>query len=141
MKVIFLDIDGVLNNLASLAEGVHMVPEKAILLRRLIEATGAKVVISSTWRMLYDLRELGEILRLAGCWNGAPIDRTPELRGSRGTEIQAWLDSGVTNVESYLILDDDSDMLESQMDSFIKTDMRTGLLSRELDRAIEILNG
>ena len=141
MKVIFLDIDGVLNNTASLVEAVHLLPEKAILLQRLITATDAKIVISSTWRVGRTPAQIQEYLYFIGCWNATVVDFTPALPGVRGHEIQTWLDSGVTNVESYVIIDDDDDMLESQKDNFILTDIRCGFTSRDLAKAIEILNG
>ena len=53
MKVIFLDIDGVLNSLdcKEKIEGYLFVEDKKIaLLKELIDATGAKIVLSSTWR-------------------------------------------------------------------------------------------
>jgi len=106
MKVIFLDIDGVLNNTASLVEAVHLLPEKAILLQRLITATDAKIVISSTWRVGRTPAQIQEYLYFIGCWNATVVDFTPALPGVRGHEIQTWLDSGVTNVESYVIIDD-----------------------------------
>ena len=45
-KVLFLDIDGVLNTIASMAEGVELVPEKVIHIRDICEATQSKIVIS-----------------------------------------------------------------------------------------------
>ena len=53
MKVIFLDIDGVLNSMSCKAtiEGFDFVEdEKVALLKEIIDLTGAKVVLSSTWR-------------------------------------------------------------------------------------------
>lgn len=140
MKIIFLDIDGVLNNTACLSEGVQILHEKVLLLDRIIEATDARVVISSSWRMGRDTEYFSEILRLMGCWRRNVLDLTPEIDGPRGGEIQAWLDSGLINVTGYLILDDDGDMLDSQKDHFIQTDVRTGLMSREIPKAIAILN-
>ena len=54
MKVIFLDIDGVLNHeyCKALLHGIYFVEdEKVLLLKELINATAAKVVLTSTWRM------------------------------------------------------------------------------------------
>lgn len=61
MKIIFLDVDGVLNNSKWVKrmfdECVHvyakdMLEDRAIrLLKQIIDATGASVVITSTWRM------------------------------------------------------------------------------------------
>lgn len=67
-KLIFLDIDGVLNSRASIAMGVHLVPEKVMLVDMLREMSGpgTEVIISSTWRHMWELRDLQEILRCVG---------------------------------------------------------------------------
>lgn len=57
----------------------------------------------------------------------------------RGTEIQTWLDDYGSNVK-YVILDDDSDMLEHQLPYFIKVDPYYGLTKEIADKIIEILN-
>ena len=54
MKVIFLDIDGVLNHAGCTEkiDGCYFVEEPLIMnLVNLMDATGAKVVLSSTWRL------------------------------------------------------------------------------------------
>ena len=144
MKVVFLDIDGVLNNVASAAEGIDILPEKVILVRRLCQVTGASIVLSSSWRILFDIEFLRDLLYHTGLrqrWAGdKPVEVigvTPRLDQIRGIEIQKWLDDH--QVTDYVIIDDDSDMLEIQMVNFIKTDNNIGLTSRDVDRAIEIL--
>ena len=52
MKVIFLDIDGVLNHSECQNEIVD--PKKIILLKKLVKLTNAKIVLSSSWRRKYD---------------------------------------------------------------------------------------
>lgn len=46
-KLIFLDCDGVISTLKS---GWHLDPEKLELLGKILEATGARIVVSSSWR-------------------------------------------------------------------------------------------
>lgn len=129
-------------------------------LNRVVRKTGAVVVISSTWRHGHPLTHISRMLRFRG-FEGHVIGATPELHGirtpafqkfldenpghidgtrnCRGNEIQAWLDV-VPAVQSFAILDDDSDMghLEAR---FVKTSNEIGLTTVEADRAIEILNG
>ena len=53
MKLLFLDVDGVLNyDMCDARVGVYygVMPEKVKLLKQIIDATGAKIVLSSTWR-------------------------------------------------------------------------------------------
>lgn len=139
MKVIFLDIDGVLNRLGTLQQGrtrkdwhglIGMEPELVKRFNTLIKETGAKVVLSSAWRgsdiWKEDMRQNG--LRVRNF-----IDRTGyrnDLRGGmeanrRGHEIQDWIDAH-PEIEKYAIIDDDSDMLPTQMQSFFKCDHITG---------------
>lgn len=123
MKLIFLDIDGVLNSHdwyeRRPSRGDRPIdeidPDAAARVQRLCDETGAQIVVSSTWRLLYKLPRLREVLGAKGL--RAPlIGVTPRLpQDERGAEIQLWLDKvpalrGWT-VESMVILDDDFDML------------------------------
>src|SRR6185437_759274 len=101
MKIIFLDVDGVLMNRKSLKvayeKNQQPKPWPACIdeLNRIIIATGAGVVLSSCWRLGRSVVEIGELLSAWGVV-GKVIDRTPTLStlcSQRGEEIQAWLDS------------------------------------------------
>lgn len=157
-KFIFLDLDGVLNsNLyycekhhdkryaeamaqypAELALGVSMIDPVAVdNLNKILEATDAKIVVSSSWR--HD-SYLPDIFKAVGI--KAPIFSITPFSESRirGEEIQAWLDKQ-TEPYTYVILDDDSDMLESQLPYFVQTDwMKRGLSQDDAKQAIKILN-
>jgi len=142
MRVIFLDIDGVLNSHRSAVamQTFHTLDPIAVkMLFRLVTLAEAKIVISSTWRLDKQwLTTIWGALRQAG-WPWAHsgflplgecpiIDRTARTspNGSlRGYEIQDWLDANL-KYDDYIILDDDSDMLDSQMDRFIKCYHHTG---------------
>ena len=155
MKVIFLDIDGVLNLYCESRDEYgccfhsHLVDN----LRRLIDKTGAKIVISSTWRFsgLVIMKEMWEKRNLPG----EVVGITPNFMihyGTtlcRGKEISAYLEEN-PEIESYVILDDDTDMEEHQMSRFVKTsgnsdhedcvDVGYGLTKICTEKAIEILN-
>jgi hypothetical protein len=84
MKVLFLDVDGVLNNASTIqryAMGID--PFLASLVRRVIVNTGCKIVLSSSWRLVKRGRE--QVDRQVGSF----FDVTPDLRGLRGGEIKA----------------------------------------------------
>ncbi len=151
MKVIFLDIDGVLNvypqgrdEYGSMFHG-HFVDN----LKYIIDQTGADLVISSTWRYsgLEIMKEMWEMRDLPG----KVIDITPffkSVHAIRGEEIAEWL--RLNDVDSYVIIDDDTDMLPDQMQNFVRTsdnedhpdcvDIGLGLSRICADKAIEILN-
>lgn len=141
MKILFLDVDGVLNNAASAAEGIDLIAEKVLLVARICEETGASIVISSTWRKLYSLDVLSEMLRRVGLRSTPVIDVTPEFHnGHRGEEIQHWLDEH-PDVTDFVIIDDDSDMLDKQKPFFVQTRWEMGLTTRCAKKAIAILKG
>lgn len=58
----------------------------------------------------------------------------------RGSEIQEWLNRH-PEVENYVIIDDHSDMLQSQMDNFVQTESHLGLTKDHADTIISMFNG
>ena len=155
MKIIFLDIDGVLNSNKSIIQfnengyGGYFndLPVKETIdpLNKLTDLTSAKIVISSTWRKLHNILSLSYIFYLCGI-KAELIGVTPIVHNvQRGVEIKNWLESpsiiggGVTEVTNFVILDDDSDM-EPLMKHFVKIDNRVGLTFNDVNKAIKILN-
>lgn len=163
MKVIFLDFDGVINSAEfmkirhrdrkikniELNAGkdeeskfnwyISMISEEHVKrLNQIIEATGAKVVVSSTWRILHDVEELSAFLKARG-FIGEVIDRTPRFGGApRGEEITDWLENN--KVDEFVILDDDSDMCHLKH-KLVHTSWQTGLQPEHVAMAIEMLRG
>lgn len=144
-KIIFLDIDGVLN-CATTTQRHHglfgMDPGMIELLGDIVEKTGADIVLTSTWRLVSDWRETIKLCGLAL----TVIDRTPHMPAppgkgieycERGKEIAAWLKDNQP-IEKYVILDDDSDMLPWQR--HFKTYWKTGLTREVADKVINYLN-
>lgn len=149
MKTIFLDVDGVLNSQQDSVsnnvrgtfdyEGLSRIGIG--LLRLLCKLTGAKIVVSSTWRSDGKEAIMGAF-EVCG-WRGILMNKvivgtTPSLPGVRGLEIQEWLES-TPSCDSYVILDDDSDMLESQQDHFVHTDNVIGFTLYDMVKAMDIL--
>lgn len=144
VKVLFLDVDGVLNSHRSaIAFGAmpwaHELPDVSKfdhiavgLIRGIAEAAGADIVLSSAWRTCENWRDLGTALRLP------IVDRTPSLLGPRGKEIAAWLDAH-REVQEYAIVDDDADMLPEQLPHFVRTDMQEGLTFACAERLANLL--
>lgn len=143
MKVIFLDVDGVLNMHGS--GGLYTLNKKRLrLLEKIVKETDAQIVVSSTWRYHSDhLKKLSRTLmyrgiKIIGVTERLGISKTGE-RYYRGHEIQKYLDEH-PEVEQYVILDDDGDMLDSQLRNFVQTDGMIGLTETLAYRAAYILN-
>jgi hypothetical protein len=110
MKVIFLDIDGVLN--CKNTENPRKFPYVIDLalpdrLRGLVERTEAKIVLTSTWR-------LDPIGRLAARHFAVPfIDCSPDMpEAARHEEIKTWLAEN-PDVDRFVVIDDECDGLDS----------------------------
>jgi hypothetical protein len=157
MKLIFLDIDGVLNTEASAkAEwerrgqkaGVSqdLDPECCKQLTRICQETGATIILSSVWRYSWPLPLLTEHLRKFGA-DVYLADKTPRVRAPegkttcpRGLEIAAYLTlcNNKGGVDSFVIIDDDSDM-EFLSPFLVQTTAATGLTQKLADQIIEKL--
>lgn len=160
IKVIFLDIDGVINGFNSpplfaagwpeshletpLIEKINKIVE-TVESQELENTIKTKIVISSSWRIRFSLDELREMLQKQGL-RAEILDVTPRIhpvkmsqRVSRGKEIQAWLTNCSEEVIKFVILDDIPDMghLESWL---ILTDDKTGITDADVEKAIEMLS-
>lgn len=140
--ILFLDVDGVLNHEETFLDRKRedmIAPECAARLFGLLERTGAKVVLSSSWRGLPGLEAR---LEKAGVMAHV-ISRTPHNVTNdqvRGHEIEAWLMSHPTPPTRYAIVDDESDMLPEQLPFFVQTDFRKGgLLDEHVAKLEQIL--
>ena len=146
MKVIFLDVDGVLNSNSTNAispNGYVGVSDKYVkLLRRIVNETDAKVVLSSDWRLDHgpDYKYLTNKLWYKG---GIRLfSETPNIGWEwRGNEIKTWL-SEHEDVENYVILDDISfpDFMGDLEDHLIETDPTIGLTDEDVELAVGVLN-
>lgn len=169
-KVIFLDFDGVLNterHIAALRKqhkplsdkyGYLFDPESVANLGRIVERTGAVVVIISSWCMegwkrmksLWQDRALpGNLCGMIGggqdncCDVSLPLD--PMGAGAvplagKGAGIEAWLGKNAPAGCRYVILDDEQDFYIQQMSHHIHIDPHDGITRVDAERAIDMLN-
>lgn len=161
MKVIFLDIDGVLNCATSksfcidddgrVIKGVDS--DKVKRLAKIVEATGAEIVLSSDWKDGWNKYYISSKPSHAKYLDNHLYkkgrltikDKTPSTnKGSwfRGEEILTYLRLH-QDIENYVILDDtffeDFDN-KNIIDHLIITDYKYGLTDENVKQAIEILN-
>ena len=171
MKVIFLDIDGVLATPSSYGKpdqhiphylgdkwarrGFHGIDMDCIRrLNKITDETGARIVVSSTWRhgTEEDFSDLISYLHQCGV-RGSIIGRTGSRRQymsayrgpyyQRGDECQDWVDEH-PEVTNFVCIDDDSDF-DNVKDNFVQVPLGwyndEGMLDEHADKAIEILQG
>lgn len=153
MKVLVLDIDGVLNSHLFLYPKVphppniefegnehYMFDPLAVArVNHVIEATGARVVISSSWRNGWTFERLKEILNEAGLI-GEVIGITPTLPGlrRRGDEISQWL-AEHPEVTKFIAIDDDADDSDIMTNHLVKTSFYRGMQDEHVEEAIRRL--
>ena len=148
-KYIFLDFDGVINT-----QNDKFDKNAIANLRRLLERTDAKVVISSTWRLqgMEYIQQLwleyqlhGEVIGLTPSCNSisfSNVDGLEEwqgLHGCKGLEIAEWLRLNAKESYQYIILDDEEDFLLSQREHLVKVEGSKGLDKADVRVAIQIL--
>ncbi len=159
MKIIILDIDGVLNKDSTKErfEGlIFLEDEKIQLLKELIDQTGAEVVLSSTWRRGWYLKDhmpnlnesdladirLFEALEKKLTEHGITLLSYTDDFGLRGEEIDAWLKHWQGEpIDAYVILDDMDDReMYPHAQHLVQTTFWDGLLPEDVQKAAAILN-
>lgn len=142
MKVLFLDIDGVLNRDGTKERCNGYIGVDRFLCNKFLKwlrTTDVKIVLSSTWRLHSDM---WQHLEDAGIkW----IDITPDMARrqlsgiyaapGRGTEIQTWLDNH-PEVTQWAILDDMNEFHPEQLGAFVQT--QDGIEDHHIEQLKEI---
>ena len=169
-KVIFLDVDGVLNSNRTLYEDISLEDDLILNLKELVDKTGAKIILSSSWRlsteavsMLMDkLDKFGLVISGMTC-DGVDLDwlekyefdatkkyldtkfdwdenRQIKITHDRGAEIFKWLHDH--DDCAYVILDDEIEDIKPYFSEsvIVKTSYKTGLTKEDVKKAIQILN-
>lgn len=151
-SIIFLDIDGVLNhsirNDTEYAQRQfdprardyrNWIPYCVSNLDVICEISQAKVVISSSWRVINkDISWWNEQFKLAGACSIVVVGITPRSHNAyRGREIMEYLTEHGNNISNYVIIDDESDFYPFM--PFVKIDPYIGLGKNAALKALRIL--
>ncbi len=155
MKVVFLDIDGVLNSrkydrTRDWKKQDDIDETRLPLVAQIIAATGAEIVLSSTWRQHWDkdaskCDEDGAYINGLFAAHGLRIyDKTPYLGlfAARREEVQGWLDECGAEVERYVIIDDYRFDWGDMAERLVVTNpiFGEGLESEHVEKAVALLN-
>lgn len=144
MKIIFLDLDGVLNNWY---QPDLIARENLNILKKILALSKAKIVLTSSNK--YPLQRQN-IKNITGSYlekyvkiiqnEGISIyDVTPYVKEDRSLEIKAYLESN-TNITDFVIIDDElvePDFLKYQ----VLLDWDRGLQEEHIKPVLAILNG
>lgn len=154
MKIVFLDVDGVLNCMGSKSKckGLIGIDDKRVkLLKQIVDVTNAFIVLTSSWKTGWkrepidkdSQKEMGNYLdRKLKKERLYILDKTKYM-SERGKGIIEWIDSH--NVDTWCVLDDEifSDYEEyGILPHLVKTsfyDLTGGLQQIHVDKAVDIL--
>ena len=151
-KIIFLDVDGVLNTNSDRMTGRSDVLKPKLLEQfgKIVAATKAKIVLSSSWRFHPQLCQVlsSALVQVAKVPEKDIIAMTGEARDGdvgRADEIGKWLDatmrSGRLPIASWVVLDDlPLGGIPFLASHFVRVDPRVGLTRKNAVKAIKILN-
>jgi len=158
MKIIFLDVDGVLNSYNYILDE-ELNNDLIKNLKKILDNTDAKIVLSSAWRLSKEYtNQLKRRLKLLGINESIIISQTPSLEYNyigfnqnksknylarqRYYEIKHWIDM------RYLCEDNDTWIAIDDLDlnpylssqNFVHTDPYKGLEESYVDKCINLLN-
>lgn len=140
LRVIFLDIDGVLHSVDSTA--VLFKEDCMKRLQRIVEEVGAVIVLSSSWRLIpHELERARAELKVFGmCIHDCTSQRIGSI--SRVHEICEWLQEHKAEVKAFAAIDD-SDLSEGDIlqQHWVQTRSDCGLIEADVDLALSALRG
>ena len=158
-KILFLDIDGVLNpkwwerKVSVDKFGCAFDSKCVAYLKKILDETGAEIVVSSSWKCmgLADMQNMWKNRSLPG----KVVDITPDMMSdemllneeigslnpldNRGCEIKGWLSKHEGEVLRYAVIDDMDDILPEQLPYFVQTDADTGISMEDVKKTVMIL--
>jgi hypothetical protein len=150
-RLIFLDIDGVLNrhDFNTEAQSSTFCPDCVRQLNRVIDHTGAKIVLSSAWRYMVHggaitLKGFEYLLRTHGVTakcEVVSVTEPDETVPGRGAQIRHWIEANAAGRPPlrFVVVDDEPalcDEIESRGLPLVRTDPRDGLTAKDADAVI-----
>ena len=155
MKIIFLDVDGVLHSATARPEAMFR-PVPMAVLKTLVRESGAKIVLHSGWKNMLDahlrpvLPQAELLLSALSCAGLSLFDVTPDFADEtilktrtfsriKPSEIKSWLAS-CPSVAGWVVLDDIPLRDELIASHQLVTDPHTGLTEADVPKALDILS-
>lgn len=160
-KILFVDIDGVLNNIAWAEAGNSILapeeveitqqstgwdPENVKWLKHIIDETDAGICIVSAWMFLFDTPQFDQMF---SAWNvvqeveGVTLPTENQHNATRGELVRDWIYwgsmLGAVDVQSFAIIDDYADGYDEEL-PVVAIDPWKGLTEEDAKTAIKLLN-
>lgn len=152
MKVIFLDIDGVLNSMQywesiqdkeeNLTEmESELDPQCLRNLKQIVDETKAKIVITSTWKRINKINRFKKYVPQYGLYVYDQTPCHPDGGGHRGDEIRQYLQEHKNEIEKFILLDDEEFPDFNELTNYlVKTNFfANGLGKKHVEQAIQML--
>jgi len=137
-KILFLDVDGVLHPYSARDNEEHQFRQDCMQrLKRIVDETGCKVVLSSAWR--HSARDTAIVNRQLERYDIEPVISTTRIGDDefhRHDDILEWVERNPTN--SWVAVDDMH--LHQLREHYVGTVGEIGLSDANADQAIKILN-
>ncbi|MBO6285636.1 MAG: hypothetical protein J6O18_04935, partial [Bacilli bacterium] len=143
-KLIFLDVDGVLNSTC----GGNFKDRCLRELKRIVDSSNAKIILISSWKAGWEKEEkhlqddYGNYLDQTLADYGLEIfDKSSRYSGTRTVDVLDWVLR--CDAESFVVLDDEGAFYRHPLirRRCVFPAFSTGLTKEDADKAIEILNG
>jgi len=162
MKLLFLDLDGVMvvdddpDRLSPVPDGpfrTEMFSKKCVeVLNELVEVTDCQIVLSSDWRLHFNLRQVWDIFKFNKvrrmplgftglATSGSGWMSVQKLEEDRGKEIRQWLAQHGFFPQFHFWAAVDDMNLSPHVSRFVRTDWRKGLTTDGVfDKLVSLLN-
>ena len=143
MKIIFCDIDGVLNSeyYARKHDDRFEIEERKVKnLKKIVDATGAEVVIVSHLNSFMGFQFDKERIEMIRNYGVFPIESLTinDFFVSKEEMVKRWVIDN--DVDKYVIIDDHEDNYETLLNHLVAVKGKHGLTNTHIKEAIKILN-
>ena len=134
-NIIFLDVDGVLNNAYSMMGGPLVLFDPATVnrLKQIVTFTNARIVLSTAWRLSAHMKKLLLTeLEKKGIKKSKTIGQTPDLsiiNKKREDEILWWVCTNKDKIKKWVAVDD-MNLKKLSKDNFVQTKFYSGLTEK-----------
>ena len=152
VKILFLDIDGVLNkqDVVSMYDDKAILSEKITLINQIVEKTKCVIVVISNWATILSFQRLCERLYEKGLieetiFTAIGHDETPTVTDEQPVSvikkdffIKTFIEEH--KIKSYVVIDDSLESNDIDKNHIVIPKSNQGIVEGDVFKAIDILN-